>query len=202
MPYRGKRALDLAVAVPLFVLTLPVQAFAALGVLATMGSPVLFAQERPGLGGRPFTMRKFRTMLPIDPSRGWVDDASRMTRLGSLLRSTSIDELPTVWSIVKGDMSLVGPRPLLMQYLERYSPQQSRRMEVPPGLTGLAQVSGRNAQSWDERFAFDVAYVDTSSFGLDIRILARTAWTVLRREGVSADGEATMPEFRGSSPEQ
>lgn len=202
MPYRGKRALDLAIAIPLFMLTLPVQAFAALGILATMGSPVLFAQERPGLGGKPFTMRKFRTMHPIDPSRGRIDDASRMTRFGALLRSTSIDELPTIWNIVNRDMSLVGPRPLLTQYLERYSPEQARRMEVPPGLTGLAQVSGRNAQSWDERFAFDGAYVDACSFGLDVRILARTAWTVLRREGVSADGEATMPEFRGSAADQ
>lgn len=197
MPYRGKRTFDLAIAVPLFVLALPVQVIASLGVLATMGSPVLFSQTRPGLGGKPFTMRKFRTMHPIDPARGWVDDASRMTRLGSLLRSTSIDELPTLWNIVNGDMSLVGPRPLLMRYLERFSPEQARRMEVPPGLTGLAQVSGRNAQSWDERFAFDLTYVDNCSFGLDIRILARTACTVLRREGVSAEGEATMSEFWG-----
>ena len=198
MPYRGKRALDITIAVPLFLFTLPVQALAALGILVTMGSPVLFAQERPGLGGKPFMMRKFRTMHPIDPNRGWIDDASRMTRLGALLRSTSVDELPTIWNIVNGDMSLVGPRPLLMRYLERYSPRQARRMEVPPGLTGLAQVSGRNAQGWDERFAFDVTYVDNCSLGLDIRILARTAWTVLRREGVSAEGEATMSEFRGS----
>ncbi|MDV8003150.1 sugar transferase [Rhodococcus sp. IEGM 1408] len=198
MPYRAKRAFDIAIAVPLFVLTLPVQAIAALGILATIGSPVLFSQTRPGLDGRPFMMRKFRTMHPIKPDRGWIDDATRMTRLGSLLRATSIDELPTIWNIVNGDMSLVGPRPLLMRYLERFSPEQARRMEVPPGLTGLAQVSGRNAQSWDERFAFDVAYVDNCSLGLDIRILARTAWTVLRREGVSAEGEATMPEFRGS----
>lgn len=198
MPYRGKRALDIVIAVPLFVLTLPLQALAALGILASMGSPVLFAQERPGLGGKPFMMRKFRTMQPIDPDRGWIDDASRMTRLGALLRSTSIDELPTIWNIVSGDMSLVGPRPLLMRYLDRYTPEQARRMDVPPGLTGLAQVSGRNAQTWDERFAFDVAYVDTCSLGLDLKILAWTAWTVARREGVSAEGEATMPEFRGS----
>jgi len=163
-----------------------------------MGPPILFEQERPGLGGNPFVMRKFRTMRPIDPDNGWVDDASRMTRLGSLLRSTSIDELPTIWNVITGEMSLVGPRPLLMRYLERYTPEQARRMEVPPGLTGLAQVSGRNAQSWDERFAYDVAYVDSSSLRLDVTILARTARTVLRREGVSADGEATMSEFRGN----
>lgn len=198
MPYRGKRVLDIVIGVPLLLLTLPLQALAALGIRVTMGRPVLFEQERPGLDGKPFMMRKFRTMRPIDPSRGWVDDASRLTRLGSFLRSTSIDELPTIWNIVNGDMSLVGPRPLLMRYLDRYTPEQARRMDVPPGLTGLAQVSGRNAQTWDERFAFDVAYVDTCSLKLDLEILARTAWTVLRREGVSAEGEATMPEFRGS----
>ncbi|MDJ0422755.1 UDP-galactose phosphate transferase [Dietzia alimentaria] len=198
MPYRGKRAFDIAAAVPLMILTLPVQALAAIGILVTMGPPVMFEQERPGLGGKLFVMRKFRTMRPIDPERGWIDDASRITRLGSLLRSTSIDELPTIWNIINGDMSLVGPRPLLPRYLTRYSPEQARRMEVPPGLTGLAQVSGRNAQGWDERFAFDVAYVDSCSFALDVRILARTALIVLRREGVSAEGEATMTEFRGN----
>lgn len=198
MPYRGKRTLDIVIAVPLFVLTLPVQALAALAIKATMGSPVLFAQERAGLRGEPFTLRKFRTMHPIDPNRGWIDDASRMTPVGALLRSTSVDELPTIWNILNGDMSLVGPRPLLMRYLERYSPTQARRLEVPPGLTGLAQVSGRNAQSWEERFCCDVTYVDRCSLSLDLKILARTAFTVLRREGVSAEGEATMPEFRGS----
>lgn len=199
MPYRGKRVLDIVIAVPLLLLTLPIQALAALGIRVTMGRPVLFEQERPGLDGKPFMMRKFRTMRPIQPSKGWIDDASRLTRLGSFLRSTSIDELPTIWNIVNGDMSLVGPRPLLMRYLDRYTPEQARRMDVPPGLTGLAQVSGRNAQTWDERFAFDVDYVDTCSLKLDLEILARTAWTVLRREGVSAEGEATMPEFRGSA---
>lgn len=199
MTYRGKRAIDIAIAVPLFIFMLPVQAVAALGILTMMGSPVLFTQERPGLRGKPFTMRKFRTMQPFDPDRGWIDDASRMTRLGSLLRSTSIDELPTLWSVINGDMSLVGPRPLLMQYLDRYSPEQARRMEVPPGLTGLAQVSGRNAQSWDERFACDVTYVDNCSILLDAQILMRTAQTVLLRHGVSAEGEATMSEFRGGT---
>ena len=198
MSYRGKRALDLLVSVPLLVLSAPIQLVAALGIRATMGPPVLFAQTRPGLRGRPFVMRKFRTMNPVDPARGWLDDASRLTRLGTLFRSTSIDELPTIWNIVKGDMSLVGPRPLLMRYLERYTPEQARRMEVRPGLTGLAQVSGRNAQGWEERFALDVIYVETSSLSLDISILVRTVLTVLRREGVTAEGEATMPEFRGS----
>lgn len=200
MSYRGKRALDIFTAVPLFVLSLPVQAAAALAIRTTMGSPVLFRQARPGLGGEPFTMRKFRTMHPVDPDRGWTDDASRMTPLGALLRSTSIDELPTIWNIVTGDMSLVGPRPLLMRYIERYSPEQARRMAVKPGLTGLAQVSGRNAQGWDDRFKLDVAYVDNCSFKLDVKIIWRTVWTVLRREGISAEGVATMPEFRASDP--
>ena len=194
---RAKRAMDLAVAVPLMVLTAPVQAVAALAILVTMGRPVLFAQTRPGLHGRPFLMRKFRTMHAPDPARGRVDDASRLTPVGTVLRSTSIDELPTLWNIVRGELSLVGPRPLLMRYLDRYSPEQARRMDVPPGLTGLAQVSGRNAQTWDERFAHDLEYVDSRSLLLDLRILWRTALVVLRREGVSAEGEATMAEFMG-----
>jgi len=137
-------------------------------------------------------------MNPVDERRGWVDDETRLTRVGRFLRSTSIDELPTIWNIVRGDMSLVGPRPLLMRYLDRYTPEQARRMEVLPGLTGLAQVSGRNAQTWDERFASDVEYVDSCSFWMDMRILATTVATVLRRDGISADGEATMTEFTGS----
>lgn len=197
MTYRGKRALDLVAAIPLFVLTLPIQALAALAIRLTMGSPVLFAQTRPGIHGKPFVMKKFRTMHPVDPSKGWIDDASRLTRLGAFLRSTSIDELPTIWNIINGNMSLVGPRPLLMQYLDRYSADQARRMEVPPGLTGLAQVSGRNAQTWDERFAYDVQYVETCSLWLDIKIIVRTVRAVVRRDGISADGEATMTEFRG-----
>lgn len=201
MPYRGKRTLDLVVAVPLFLVTLPIQLLAAFGIKLTMGSPVLFSQTRPGMHGTPFVMRKFRTMNPIDPSRGWTDDASRITKLGALLRSTSIDELPTIWNIVNGDMSLVGPRPLLMRYLDRYTPEQARRMEVPPGLTGLAQVSGRNAQTWEKRFAHDVDYVDNCSFRNDLWIIAKTVRTVLKREGVSAKGEATMPEFMGTDRE-
>ena len=196
MAYRGKRLLDLVVAVPILLLSLPVQAVAALAIRLTMGSPVLFSQTRPGLNGQPFEMRKFRTMHPIDSSRGWTDDSSRLTRVGALLRSTSIDELPTVWNIIRGDMSLVGPRPLLMSYLGRYSPVQARRMEVLPGLTGLAQVNGRNAQSWDERFAWDVEYVDSASLRTDLKILLRTVITVALRDGISAEGEATMPEFK------
>lgn len=198
MPYRGKRLLDLVVSVPILLLSLPVQAAAALAIRVKMGSPVLFSQTRPGLNGQPFEMRKFRTMHPIDPSRGWTDDNSRLTRLGAFLRSTSIDELPTVWNIIRGDMSLVGPRPLLMSYLGRYSSLQARRMEVLPGLTGLAQVNGRNAQTWDERFAWDVEYVDSASLRIDFEILLKTVLTVARRSGITADGEATMPEFKGT----
>jgi len=138
-------------------------------------------------------------MHPIEPSRGWDNDASRLTHLGRVLRATSIDELPTLWDVVRGDMSIVGPRPLLMQYLVHYSPAQARRMEVLPGLTGLAQVNGRNSQTWEERFAFDNEYVDTCSLAGDLRIIAKTAITVIRREGISATGHSTMPEFSGEA---
>ena len=136
-------------------------------------------------------------MRPIDPTRGWTDDASRLTPFGTLLRSTSLDELPTLWNVVRGDMSLVGPRPLLVQYLERYTPTQSRRHEARPGLTGLAQVSGRNALTWEEKLALDVEYVDRQSLQLDLHILIRTIRAVVRRDGISAQGAATMPEFMG-----
>lgn len=199
MSYRGKRLLDLALTTPALVLSLPVQAVAALAIRRTMGSPVLFRQRRPGLDGEPFEMLKFRTMLLPDPERGLVSDADRMTRLGGFLRSTSLDELPTLWNIVKGDMSVVGPRPLLVQYLDRYTPEQARRHEVRPGLTGLAQVSGRNAISWEEKFTHDVEYVDGLSFVLDVRIILRTVLQVLRRDGIAAEGEVTMPEFTGRS---
>lgn len=159
---------------------------------------MLFHQFRPGLNAELFTLRKFRTMLPIDPARGQVDDASRMTDLGRFLRATSLDELPTLWNVVRGDMSLVGPRPLLVEYLERYSTEQSRRHDVRPGITGLAQVSGRNAMSWEQKLALDVRYVDIRSMMLDLRIIARTVQSVLRREGVTAEGEATTSVFLGS----
>jgi lipopolysaccharide/colanic/teichoic acid biosynthesis glycosyltransferase len=194
----AKRALDLAVAGPLLLVTAPLQAAVAAAVAARMGRPVLFRQQRPGLGGRPFTMVKFRTMRAVDPEAGFVSDGSRMTGLGRFLRATSLDELPTLFNVVRGDMSLVGPRPLLMAYLPRYSPSQARRHSVRPGLTGLAQVSGRNALGWDERLALDVEYVDTRSLRLDLTILGRTVWIVLRRKGIAAEGEATMPEFLGS----
>ncbi len=193
-----KRALDLALTVPALVASLPLQAAAAIAIRSTMGSPVFFRQTRPGLHGEPFEMVKFRTMHNVDAARGRVTDAQRMTRVGSFLRSSSIDELPTLWNIIKGDMSIVGPRPLLMKYLPLYSPNQARRHEAKPGLTGLAQASGRNALSWEDRFALDVEYVDNQSLALDLRIIAQTVGAVLRREGISQDGEATMTEFTGT----
>ncbi|WP_433955742.1 sugar transferase [Janibacter indicus] len=198
MSYPAKRFMDLALSVPALVLSLPVQAATALAIRATMGRPVLFRQQRPGLHGEPFEMLKFRTMHLPDPVRGLITDAERMTRTGAFLRSTSLDELPTLWNIVKGDMSIVGPRPLLMQYLDRYTPEQARRHEVRPGLTGLAQVSGRNALSWEDKFRHDVQYVDQHSFVGDLQIILRTMIQVVRRDGISADGEATMSEFMGS----
>ena len=195
---RAKRAFDVVLAVPLLVLTLPVAATTALAIRSRLGSPVLFKQTRPGLHGEPFEMVKFRTMVDIDPALGPADDASRMTPLGRWLRATSIDELPTLWNVVRGDLSLVGPRPLLMRYLERYSPEQARRHEVRPGLTGLAQVSGRNALSWEDRFRLDVEYVDHHTLAGDLRILLATVASVLRRDGISAAGQTTMPEFLGT----
>lgn len=196
-----KRALDLAVTVPAAVLSLPVQALIAVAVRRTMGRPVLFRQERPGLHGQPFTMVKFRTMRDPDPTTRLDDDADRLTGLGRLLRATSLDELPSLWNVVRGDMSLVGPRPLLVRYLPRYSAEQARRHEVRPGLTGLAQVSGRNALSWERRLELDVEYVDHHTLRGDLRILAATVGKVLRREGVTGEDSATMSEFMGSSDE-
>lgn len=194
------RGLDLVVSLPALVVSLPLQAAVAAAVAAKLGQPVLFRQQRPGLHGKPFTMVKFRTMLPVDAARGWVDDASRMSPLGRVLRATSLDELPTLWNIVRGDMSLVGPRPLLMQYLGRYTAEQARRHEVRPGLTGLAQVSGRNAVSWDDKLRLDVQYVDSRSIRLDLEILWSTVWAVLRRDGITSEGHATTTEFIGSGP--
>jgi len=195
---RAKRVLDVAIAVPFFVLTLPIEAVTALVIRARLGSPVLFKQSRPGLHGEPFVLVKFRTMLDVDPALGLVDDASRMTPLGHWLRATSLDELPTLWNILRGDMSLVGPRPLLMAYLDRYSPEQARRHEVRPGLTGSAQVSGRNALRWEEKFRLDVDYVDHHTFMGDLKIMRDTVRSVVRRDGISAVGEATMSEFLGT----
>jgi lipopolysaccharide/colanic/teichoic acid biosynthesis glycosyltransferase len=193
-----KRLLDVVIATPAFVLSLPIQGALAVVIARKLGRPVLFRQRRPGLHGRSFDLVKFRTMLPIDEASGRVDDASRMTDLGRILRSTSLDELPTLWNVIRGDMSLVGPRPLLERYLPLYTPEQARRHEVRPGLTGLAQVSGRNAISWDRKLALDVKYVDTWTIGGDLRIVWLTLAKVIKRDGITAEGEATSPEFTGS----
>lgn len=199
-----KRTFDLIVATILLLIFSPILIIVALLVRSKLGSPILFRQRRPGLHGRPFEMVKFRTMLDSTAADGTLlSDAERLTSFGRLLRSTSLDELPGLISVVCGDMSLVGPRPLLMEYLPLYSKQQNRRHEVRPGMTGWAQVNGRNALSWEQKFAFDVWYVDHRSFLLDLRILWLTARKVLVREGISAQGDATMPVFRGSvSPDR
>lgn len=193
-----KRALDIVVGGAAFVASLPAQVVIGLLVKQKLGSPVLFRQQRPGKGGEIFELVKFRTMVDVDESKGLVTDDQRMTPFGSILRSTSLDELPSLWNVVKGDMSLVGPRPLLVRYLERYTPEQARRHEVRPGITGLAQVSGRNALSWDDKFAKDVEYVDNRSLLLDFRIVLRTVAKVITRDGISGHGEATAAEFMGS----
>ncbi|MER7459789.1 sugar transferase [Micromonospora sp. NPDC126480] len=198
---RGKRAFDVVAAAVLLALLAPVFAAVALLVAVGLGRPVLFRQCRTGRYGEPFELVKFRTMRPPDPRRGLVEDADRLTPLGRWLRSTSLDELPTLWNVLRGDMSLVGPRPLLPQYLARYSPTQARRHEVRPGVTGLAQVRGRNGLSWEAKFDLDVEYVDSRCLRLDLSILAATVRTVLRREGISAAGMATAPEFLGSPAE-
>ncbi len=196
-----KRLFDILVSALGLILLSPLLLLVALLVLADVGRPVLFRQRRPGLGGRPFELVKFRTMRSGSAAGAGVDsDSLRLTRIGRLLRASSLDELPELWNVLKGEMSLVGPRPLLMQYLDRYTPEQARRHEVRPGITGWAQVNGRNALSWDEKFALDIWYVDHRSFVLDLRILALTALSLVRPRGVSAEGAATMPEFMGSQP--
>lgn len=201
MTISPKRLLDLTLTVPAWIVSLPLQGLTAAVIAVVMGRPILFRQQRPGLNGQPFEIVKFRTMLTPDqvpePSR---DDASRLTPLGSFLRSTSLDELPTLWNVIKGDMSLVGPRPLLMSYLDLYSPDQAHRHSVRPGLTGLAQVNGRNSLSWDEKFAFDLEYVAHHSIVRDLRIIAATVRQVLARQGISAERSATMHPFTGRSP--
>ncbi len=197
----GKRALDLAVAVPAAVATAPL-VFAAAGLVKLrMGGSPFFVQERPGLDGKPFRLIKLRTMRDaIDDAGRPLSDAERLAPLGRALRASSIDELPQLYNVIVGEMSLVGPRPLLMRYLERYSPEQARRHEVKPGITGLAQVSGRNALSWEEKFTLDVWYVDHVSARLDLELLAKTAWKVIGRSGIAQAGHATMPEFLGVRP--
>lgn len=192
-----KRGLDVVVGMVALVASLPLQCVVGALVARRLGRPVLFRQERPGRSGRIFTLYKFRTMRPVDQAAGLVHDADRLTPFGNLLRSTSLDELPSLWNVVRGDMSIVGPRPLLREYLPLYSVSQARRHEVRPGLTGLAQVNGRNATTWTERLTLDVEYVERRSFGLDLRVVLQTVTTVVSRRGVSADGEATMARFGG-----
>lgn len=195
-----KRVLDIGLALMALVLLAPVLAWVALAIRRKMGAPVLFRQTRPGLNGRPFDMIKFRTMLVESVDVGSaLTDAERLTPFGRWLRATSLDELPELWNVLKGDMSLVGPRPLLMEYLPLYSAEEMRRHEVRPGLTGWAQVNGRNAISWEEKFNLDVWYVDHRNFWLDLKILFLTVKLVLRRDGISAEGSATYPNFIGSS---
>jgi len=196
---RLKRAFDVALTVPALLLSAPVQLAVAVAVWRKLGRPVLFRQMRPGLHGTSFQLVKFRTMRPVDPSQGWIDDASRLTPFGSWLRSTSLDELPTLWNVVRGDMSLVGPRPLLVQYLDRYTPQQARRHDVPPGLTGLAQVTGRNGLTWEEKLRLDIEYVDSRTFAMDLRIILKSVVATLARRNIAASDHATMPEFMGNA---
>ena len=194
-----KRVLDVLGASAALVVLSPLLAVVAVLVRARMGPPVLFRQLRPGREGRPFEVTKFRTMTDQrGPDGALLPDAQRLTALGRFLRRTSIDELPELVNVVRGDMSLVGPRPLLMEYLPRYSPEQARRHEVRPGVTGWTQVNGRNALTWEEKFALDVWYVDHRSTRLDLEILGRTVSQVLGGQGVSAPGHATMEPFRGS----
>jgi lipopolysaccharide/colanic/teichoic acid biosynthesis glycosyltransferase len=196
----SKRLFDLVLSTLLIVILSPVLLATALLVWLVHGSPVIFRQQRPGYLGKPFICYKFRTMKDRRDEQGnLLPDEQRLTALGKFLRSTSLDELPELFNVLRGEMSLVGPRPLLMQYLDRYTPEQARRHEVLPGITGWAQINGRNALSWEEKFRLDVWYVDHWSFWLDLKILALTIIKVLRREGISSEGYATAPEFMGSS---
>ena len=194
-----KRFLDILVSLVALVILSPVFLLISVLIIFTSGPPVLFRQQRPGKGGKPFMLYKFRSMQKTDSSQTSPDsDKDRITKVGRFLRRSSLDELPELINILKGEMSLVGPRPLLMQYLERYSPEQARRHQVLPGLTGWAQINGRNAISWEEKFRYDVWYVDNWSFWLDIRIIIITLWKAIRGEGISQEGHATMEEFKGS----
>lgn len=195
----AKRIFDFTISVLTLICLAPLMALVAVVVFLDLGRPVFFIQERPGVGGRLFTLYKFRTMRKPNPD-GLLDegDAERMTRIGRLLRSTSLDELPQLWNVLKGDMSLVGPRPLLTEYLPLYSARQARRHDVRPGITGWAQVNGRNNLSWQEKFEFDVWYVENQSFWLDMRILVKTVKKVLSRKDVASDDHATSVRFEGN----
>jgi sugar transferase EpsL len=195
----AKRLTDIVLSGSALLIAAPLMAAITLAVRLRTGRPVLFRQTRPGYKSKPFTLLKFRTMNARRDAQGsLLPDAERLTPIGRLLRQQSLDELPQLWNVLRGDMSLVGPRPLLMQYLDRYTPEQSRRCEVKPGITGWAQVNGRNALTWPEKFALDLWYVDNWSLSLDAWILFRTLWRVVKREGISQQGHATMPEFLGS----
>lgn len=199
----GKRVIDLCLSLVLLILFWWVLAIVAILVRVKLGSPVLFRQPRPGRNEKVFNLYKFRTMTDErDADGNLLPDEQRLTKFGSVLRSTSLDELPEVFNIARGDMSIIGPRPLLVKYLPRYSAEQRRRHEARPGLTGLAQVNGRNSISWDEKFLYDVEYVDNVSLGLDASIFLRTILATLRRSGISAEGEATMPEFMGDESKE
>jgi len=197
-----KRLFDFFFSLFLIIILSPVILILALMIRLKIGSPVIFKQERPGYKGRPFYFYKFRTMTDeVDSEGKLLDDEKRLTALGRRLRKYSLDELPQLFNVLKGELSFVGPRPLLMAYLERYTPEQARRHDVKPGITGWAQVNGRNALTWEEKFAFDVWYVDHQSFGLDLKILWMTLLKVLKAEGISQEGFSTMPEFMGYGPE-
>lgn len=194
-----KRVFDILAASVGLVVFSPLMLYLILRIRRDMGAPVFFRQTRPGKDGKPFEMIKFRSMRDATAQDGTpLSDAERLTPLGQKLRSSSLDELPELWNVIRGDMSLVGPRPLLMEYLPLYSAEQARRHEVRPGVTGWAQVNGRNAISWDQKFALDVWYVDNRNFWLDLKILWKTVRKVLFKEGISADGEATMSRFTGN----
>lgn len=194
-----KRIFDVIVSFSVLLAFSPILLLVALLVRAKLGSPIFFTQIRPGLHGKPFKMVKFRTLTEQKDELGnYLPDADRLTSFGALLRSTSLDELPELWNVLKGDMSLVGPRPLLMEYLPLYTPAQYRRHEVRPGVTGWAQINGRNAIDWETRFQLDVYYVDHQSFWFDIKIIVLTAAKVLKREGIQQEGQATVSKFTGS----
>jgi lipopolysaccharide/colanic/teichoic acid biosynthesis glycosyltransferase len=203
MNLQMKRVIDVSVTGAALLLLAPLMAVIGLAILLKMGRPVLFRHIRPGYKTRPFTTLKFRTMSNARDAQGhFRPDAERLTPLGGLLRRMSIDELPQLWNVLKGEMSLVGPRPLFVEYLERYTPEQMRRHEMKPGITGWAQVNGRNAVNWEERFRMDVWYVDHWSLWLDLKIILKTVRSVLLREGISQNGHATMSEFMGSNRAQ
>jgi sugar transferase EpsL len=198
---QSKRLFDLILSIFGLFLLFPVILIVILIIWYKFGNPIFFCQQRPGLNGKPFIIYKFRTMTnELDKNRNLLPDAERLTKLGKFLRSSSLDELPELLNVLKGEMSLVGPRPLLMQYLDLYTPEQARRHDVRPGITGWAQINGRNAISWEEKFEYDVWYVENCSLWLDLKIIVLTVWTVLKREGISGHSEATMSIFIGTKP--